>query len=101
MRPRFGEDDDTLLLEEKMWARMQKDRNKRSRSGGVFNLGDGSGPSEVLTHRGQALGSNNEDEGGAQQDNEEDDLNAEVVDQLHFGGDGGGDTRATHPQVWL
>lgn len=95
---RFGEDDDTLLLEEKMWARMQKDRNKRSRSAGVFNLGDGCGPTEVLTHRGQALGNINEDEGGGQ-DNEEDDLNADVVDQLHFGGDGGGDTRATDPQV--
>lgn len=82
-----------------MWARMQKDRNKRSRSGGLFNLGDGGGGlSEVLTHRGQALGNDNEDDGGAH-DNEEDDLNAEVVDQLHFGGDGGGDTRATHPQV--
>lgn len=81
-----------------MWARMQKDRNKRSRSGGLFNLGDGAGPSEVLTHRGKALGNDIEDDGSAQ-DNEEDDLNAEVVDQLHFGGDGDGDTHTTHPQV--
>ncbi|CAN0496523.1 unnamed protein product, partial [Ectocarpus sp. 8 AP-2014] len=49
---RFGEDDDTLLLEEKMWARMQKDRNQRSRRVGMFNLGDDNGASEVLTHRG-------------------------------------------------
>ncbi|CAM9297716.1 unnamed protein product [Pylaiella littoralis] len=92
---RFGEDDDALLLEEKMWARMQKDRNKRSRNGGVFNLGDGHGPTEVLTHRGQALGSNVED-GGAEDDG--DDLNAEVVDQLHFGGDGARDISPSHPQ---
>lgn len=79
-----------------MWARMQKDRNKRSRNGGVFNLGDGHGPTEVLTHRGQALGSNVED-GGAEDDG--DDLNAEVVDQLHFGGDGARDISPSHPQV--
>ncbi|CBJ25573.1 similar to RIKEN cDNA 2610033H07 [Ectocarpus siliculosus] len=94
---RFGEDDDTLLLEEKMWARMQKDRNQRSRRVGMFNLGDDNGTSEVLTHRGQALGDNDE-YGGGRQDDEDDDLDAEVVDQLHFGGDGGGDSRLTHPQ---
>lgn len=98
LNARFGEDDATLQLEEKMWARMQKDRNQRSRSGGIFNLGDGSGSSEVLTHRGQALGKNDEDRGDAQ-DDEDDDLNAEVVDQLHFGGDGSEDSRTTHPQV--
>ncbi|CAN0415502.1 unnamed protein product, partial [Laminaria digitata] len=87
---RFGEDDATLLLEEKMWARMQKDRNQRSRSGSVFNLGDDGGPSDVLTHRGQALGNNDGSEDG-QQDDEDDDLDAEVVDKLHFGG-GGGDS---------
>lgn len=95
---RFGEDDATLQLEEKMWARMQKDRNQRSRSGGIFNLGDDGGPGEVLTHRGQALGKNDEDGVGAK-DDEDDDLNAEVVDQLHFGGNGSADSRATHPQV--
>eukprot|EP00903_Cladosiphon_okamuranus_P007894 g7626.t1 len=94
---RFGEDDASLQLEEKIWARMQKDRNQRSRSGGIFNLGDDSGPSEVLTHRGQALGNIDEDGRGAQ-DDEDDDLNAEVVDQLHFGGDGNADSRATHLQ---
>lgn len=83
-----------------MWARMQKDRNQRSRRGGMFNLGDDSSSSEVLTHRGQALGDNDEYRGG-RQDDEDDDLNAEVVDQLHFGGDGGGDSRLTHPQVQL
>jgi len=96
---RFGEDDASLLLEEKMWARMQKDRNQRSRSGGIFNLGDDSGPSEVLTHRGQALGTSNDEDGFGAQVDEDDDLDAEVVDQLHFGGHGDRDSRATHPQV--
>eukprot|EP00752_Nemacystus_decipiens_P016522 g14767.t1 len=95
---RFGEDDASLQLEEKMWARMQKDRNRRSRSGGIFNLGDDGGPSEVLTHRGQALGDIDEDRGGAQ-DDESDDLNAEVVDRLHFGGDGNiADSLTPQPQ---
>lgn len=80
-----------------MWARMQKDRNQRSRGGSVFNLGDDGGPNEVLTHRGQALGNNDGSEDG-QQDDEDDDLDAEVVDKLHFGG-GGGDSHASHPQV--
>lgn len=96
---RFGEDDATLLLEEKMWARMQKDRNQRGRSGGIFNLGDESGRSEVLTHRGQALSNNcaDNDEPGDQGD----DLSADVVDKLHFGGggDGGGGLRLVHSQV--
>ncbi|CAN0023732.1 unnamed protein product, partial [Hapterophycus canaliculatus] len=76
---RFGEDDATLQLEEKMWARMQKDRSQRSRSGGIFNLGDDAGgPTELLTHRGQALGGI--DDHGGYPDDEEDDLNAEVED---------------------
>lgn len=95
---RFGEDDATLHLEEKMWARMQKDRNQRSRSGGVFNLGDDNGPTEVLTHRGQALGDAH-DERDRPYDDDEDDLDAEVVDKLHFGGSRDGDSRLTHPQV--
>lgn len=80
-----------------MWARMQKDRNQRSRSGSVYNLGDDGGPNDVLTHRGQALGNNDGSEDG-QQDDEDDDLDAEIVDKLHFGG-GGGDSRTSHPQV--
>lgn len=96
---RFGEDDASLLLEEKMWARMQKERNQRSRSGGIFNLGDDGGPSEVLTHRGQALGKSNDEDGFGAQVDEDDELDAQVVDQLHFGGNGDGDSHATHPQV--
>ncbi|CAN0101506.1 unnamed protein product [Scytosiphon promiscuus] len=97
---RFGENDATLQLEEKLWARMQKDRSQRSRKGGIFNLGnDGDGPTELLTHRGQALGSNDED--GGYMDDEEDGLDAEVVDRLHFGGDGSQDARRDHSQVHL
>lgn len=91
-----------MLLEEKMWARMQKDRNQRSRSGSVFNLGEDGGGSEVLTHGGQALGNDYEASDG-DRDDLDDDLNAEVVDTLHFGGGTGrgADSRLTHPQVRL
>lgn len=81
-----------------MWARMQKDRNQRSRSGRAFNLGDDGESSEVLTHRGQALGNSDGAEDG-ERDDEDDDLDAEVVDKLHFGG-GVGDSRTSHPQVY-
>lgn len=76
---------------------MQKDR-QRSRSGGVFNLGDGNDSSEVLTHRGQALGNNYRDNDG-QHEEQDDDLNAEVVNQLHFGGGGGGNSHLGNVQV--
>ncbi|CAM9447422.1 unnamed protein product, partial [Sphacelaria rigidula] len=83
---RFGEDDANLALEEKMWARMQKERNQRSRSRNMFNLGDDTEEGETLTHRGRALGNDLHD---YQRSDEDDDLNAEVVDRLHFGGDAG------------
>lgn len=86
-----------MLLEEKMWARMQKDRNQRSRNGRAFNLGDDGESSEVLTHRGQALGISTVVEDG-DRDDEDDDLDAEIVDKLHFGG-GGGNSDASHLQV--
>lgn len=82
-----------------MWARMQRDRNQRSQRGSVFNLGDNAGPSESLTHQGQALSSDYGHDDGVHDDNDkDDDLDAEVVNQLHFGG-GTRDTRLTHPQV--
>lgn len=82
-----------------MWARMQKDRNQRSQRGSVFNLGDAAGPSESLTHRGQALGSDyRHDDDVQSNDDKDDDLDAEVVDKLHFGG-GTRDNRLAHPQV--
>lgn len=83
---RFGEDDANLMLEDKMWARMQKERNQRSRNAGLFNLGEDTeiGEGDTLTHKGRALGNELEDHDRSDQD---EDLNAEVVDQLHFGGD--------------
>lgn len=84
-----------------MWARMQRDRNQRSQRGSVFNLGDAAGPSETLTHRGQALGSDyRHDDGVHSNDDKDDDLDAEVVDKLHFGG-GTRDSRLDHPQVQM
>ncbi|CAM9222490.1 unnamed protein product [Choristocarpus tenellus] len=82
---RFGEDDSSLLVEEKMWARMQKDRKQRSRKGGMFNLEDGEGHGEVLTHKGQTLDDDYEDDEMVDSDGD-DNLNAEVVGKLHFGG---------------
>lgn len=68
---RFGEDDPTLSLEEKMLLRFQKERQRRARAGsggkaGRFNLEEGDGEEEYeedekyggfrLTHKGRALG---------------------------------------------
>lgn len=69
-----------------MWARMQKERHQRSRSRNMFNLGDDIEEGETLTHRGRALGDDLHDH---QRSDEEDDLDAEVVNRLHFGGDAG------------
>lgn len=69
-----------------MWARMQRERNQCSRKKGFFSLGEDNeiGESETLTHKGRALGNELEDH---DRSDEDEDLNAEVVDQLHFGGD--------------
>lgn len=90
---RFGEDDANLQMEEKMWARIQRERRKRSRSSNVFNLGDDSGASDLITHKGQALDDVHLSYDGDRASDEE--LGAEVVDQLHFGG-GAGDASQTH-----
>lgn len=82
-----------------MWARMQKDRNQRGRSGSMFNLGDDvDSGEEVLTHRGQALDTSHEGSGG-EHDDEDNNLNAEVVEQLHFGGGGAANSRTDHSKV--
>lgn len=81
---------------------MQKARHVRSRSGSIFNLRDETGD-ELLTHKGQALdGVKDED----QAHSSDDDLDAETVNQLHFGG-GEGDTAETrqvckiHSPCWI
>ncbi len=100
---RFGEDDPSLSLEEKMLLRFQKERQKRARKSGAgrFNLED---PDEdedeygglMLTHKGKALGAGGADDdyqdqdGLASSDDDEDGrgLNKQIVKELHFGGGG-------------
>lgn len=100
-RPRrFGENDQSLELEEKMWARMQRERHKRSRSGHMYHLDNDSKASDFLTHKGEAIGEDYNDAGAAFDDmgggsaSGDDDLDAEVVNRLHFGGQAGDSSRS-------
>ncbi|KAG5189025.1 nucleolar protein 14 [Tribonema minus] len=104
---RFGEGDAGVPVEEKMWARLQKERTRAVRSGRntAFNLDDDDDDGgELLTHKGQALGvgggydSDSYAAGrgaGDAADDDEAGLNKEVVNRLHFGG---GERDAGRPQ---
>lgn len=109
---RFGEDDPSLSLEEKMLLRFQKERQKRTRKSGAgrFNLehdddeDDDSYGGLRLTHKGKALGGDGEDDyqdkDGLASSDEEDGghgLNKEIVKELHFGGSGPGDRKRPSP----
>jgi len=109
---RFGEDDPSLSLEEKMLLRFQKERQKRARKSGAgrFNLehddeeDDDSYGGLRLTHKGKALGGDGEDDyqdkDGLASSDEEDGghgLNKEIVKELHFGGSGPGDRKRPSP----
>ena len=86
---RFGENDMTLTLEDKMLARFQKERLKKSRNSSIFNL-DANDANEnmlQLTHKGQVLTDNNfGDNDWSSDDDENDTLGKDLVNQLHFGG---------------
>lgn len=84
-----------MFLEEKMWARMQRERNQSSRGRRNCNLGDGDDSFETLTHKGQVL---RDDYNDHDRSEDVDDLDADVVGQLHFGG-GVGQSRQIY-QVW-
>lgn len=110
---RFGEDDPSLSLEEKMLLRFQKERQKRARKSGAgrFNLehddeddDDDNYGGLTLTHKGKALGGAGEDDyqdkDGLASSDEEDGghgLNKEIVKELHFGGSGPGDRKRPSP----
>ena len=84
---RFGESDASLSLEDKMFLRFQKEKVKKARNMSQFNLD--ADDTEILTHRGQALGATNanEDEEGFSDDEDgHGGLDKDVVNQLHFGG---------------
>ena len=85
---RFGEGDQSMSLEEKMFLRFQKEKVKKARNMSLYNL-DGDENEAVLTHKGAALGASNMpyDNGWSGSDEEDDNkLSREVVDNLHFGG---------------
>lgn len=70
-----------------MWARMQNEHKKRNRQREAFHLGDEGDEGEALTHKGQVLGKDYQYQyRGESNDDQDDELNAEVVNRLHFGG---------------
>lgn len=88
---RFGEMDPTMSLEEKMFLRFQKERTRHVRKSSSYNLGDSD--NELLTHRGQVLGSSNINDAEWVSSDDEDHslrdagrLDRDVVNALHFGG---------------
>ncbi|CAM9440140.1 unnamed protein product, partial [Chrysoparadoxa australica] len=84
---RFGEGDTGLSVEDKMWARWKRDKVGGSRGkGGLFNLDDDDDGEELLTHKGKALGGGNYGELPAGGDEDDEGLDREVVERLHFGG---------------
>jgi len=107
---RFGEDDPTLSLEEKMLLRFQKERQKRARRSGAgrFNLEqeeeneDDNYGGLTLTHKGKALTAEDDyqDKDGVASSDDEDKkrgLNKEIVKELHFGGTRIGDRKRPLP----
>ncbi|KAF7432764.1 nucleolar complex protein 14 [Pleurotus ostreatus] len=83
---RFGENDPTMSIEERMLERFTKERQRASRAG-AFNLED----EDELTHYGQSL-SNLDDFDNAGLTLEDDDdedpgqISREAVEKAHFGG---------------
>lgn len=91
---RFGENDPTLSLEEKMFLRMQREKVKKvSRNMAQFNLEDDDGrlvDNVTLTHKGQVLGQSNLQDETFSDDEEETEqqkqFQREIVQNYHFGG---------------
>lgn len=66
---------------------MQNEHKKRNRQREAFHLGDEGDEGEALTHKGQVLGKDYQYQyRGESNDDQDDELNAEVVNRLHFGG---------------
>ncbi|KAJ7771047.1 nucleolar protein 14 [Mycena maculata] len=81
---RFGENDPSMSLEERMLERFTKERQRSSR-GAAFNLED----EDELTHYGQSLSKLDDfDNVGLGLEDEEDtgQLNRDIVGKTHFGG---------------
>eukprot|EP00938_MAST-03A_sp_MAST-3A-sp1_P004131 g4131.t1 len=91
---RLGQNRDDLDDEDKMLLRLQRQREREFRKN-RFKLSDG--PGEDLTHYGQKLGADDFDlkaEGLLSDDEIDDDLNAEIVEQMNFGGGEDGKNKA-------
>ncbi|CAG8519627.1 9906_t:CDS:10 [Cetraspora pellucida] len=81
---RFGEDDPTLSLEEKMLERFVKEKKQRHSKSTIFNLED-----DDLTHYGQSLSLIDDFDEPDLLLNDEDDtgtIDHDTVDKGHFGG---------------
>ncbi len=91
---RLGQNRDDLDDEDKMLLRLQRQREREFRKN-RFKLSDG--PGEELTHYGQKLGADDFDlkaEGLLSDEEIDDDLNAEIVEQMNFGGGVDGKNKA-------
>lgn len=86
MDKRFGESDNTLSLEEKMFMRFQREKAKKVRKSSLFNLDDND--TEFLTHKGKVLGESNLDDDDWVSSDDEDagKIGKDVVSSMHFGG---------------
>ncbi|KAF5363593.1 hypothetical protein D9756_000300 [Leucocoprinus leucothites] len=81
---RFGENDPTMSLEERMLERFTRERQRTSK-GVAFNLED----EDELTHYGQSLSKLDDFDNvglGLESDDEAGQLDKQVVSQTHFGG---------------
>ncbi|KAJ3917415.1 nucleolar protein 14 [Lentinula edodes] len=82
---RFGENDPTMSLEERMLERFTKERQRASK-GVAFNLED----EDELTHYGQSLSKLDDfDDIGLEEEDEDDEtgrINEDIVKYTHFGG---------------
>ncbi|KAJ3893454.1 nucleolar protein 14 [Lentinula edodes] len=82
---RFGENDPTMSLEERMLERFTKERQRASK-GVAFNLED----EDELTHYGQSLSKLDDfDDIGLEEEDEDDEtgrINEDIVKHTHFGG---------------
>lgn len=93
---RFGENDKSMSVEDKMLARLMKEKTKGIRSNAAFNLDDDTD----LTHGGNALSNMDafDDAGLEAVENDSDDgnIDASIVKYTHFGGfdDDNGDPNA-------
>ena len=84
-----------MTEEEKMLKRFQKERAKQLRKKAKFNMEEHNlmsknGDTEMLTHRGSALGDTTMTDTSHQEYGDDDGIDADVVEQLHFGGGGEG-----------